>query len=690
MASLLVETSRVRALRHATNLVRATALALLGASLLLAGAELLLRGIAYGWPTARFVRDSSGHLCDNPAFARRFFPGPWLPETAPVRVTPSPLADTLRVVVLGESAAYGYPDPAFGLARMLEVLLENGSGGRKVEVINAALSGVSTPVLREVLRDSLKLRPDVVLLYLGNNEFIGPFGAGNPAVAALPSPLLVRAQVLASRLRLTQWVRSHAPSTLAAAEVSPMACQLMQPGAPAVLETHVRFEANLNAMLDDAKAAGVPVVLCTVPVNTRDWAPFGSLHRTNLDGAGLDAWHAAWQEGMARWDENDAAAALAAWQRAAELDPTPARLHYMMGRALQSLGDTQAAEAAFRSALENDAMPYRVTPAMNERIRHVATSHAGLGVALADCDVAINATGEMFYDHCHLTPAGNYAVAGVMLQAMLELAIRGIEQPSFQPSDAMTRLGLNSWHARENIKYVRYLAERPPYPERVEHEAWLVRMDAEIKKLDAQLAGGELEQARGDVARAIETHPYDVWLLRNAAQLDLASGNPAAAKDKLTRLLELSPIFTPAWPLLARAHADTAAPPLAAEAWRKACGLRPDRRDWQLALATTLFDAKDYAAARAEYLALAEALPTDADAWWKVGQTFEREEDFPAAIATYRRGLSHVPEHAGLHYYLAKALLHEGERDEARSLAEQGLKLDPNNKGLEELLESMR
>ena len=102
-----------------------------------------------------------------------------------------------------------------------------------------------------------------------------------------------------------------------------------------------------------------------------------------------------------------------------------------------------------------------------------------------------------------------------------------------------------------------------------------------------------------------------------------------------------------------------------------------------------MFDAADYGSARIEYRALAEARPTDADAWWKVGQTHEREEDFVAAIAAYRKGLGHAPEHAGLHYYLAKALLHEGQRDEARAIVGQGLKFGPDNKGLQSLMESL-
>ena len=677
----------MRILRQALVLVRATALALLGAVLLLAGAELLLYTSGYGWPTARFVLDDSGSIYDNPAFARRFFPGPWLPDTAPVRVSSSPMSNTLRVAVLGESAAYGYPDPAFGMARMLEVLL---AGGRPVEVINAAQSGVSSPVLREVLRDVLKLQPDVVVLYMGNNEFIGPFGAGNPAMATLPSPELVRAQVLASRLRLTQWVKNLVPSPVAVGDASPMACRPIPPGDLAIAETHERFEANLHAMIDDAASTGVQVVLCTLPVNARDWAPFGSAHRENLGSADLEVWNAAWEEGLARWGEEDAAAALAAWQRAAELDPTPARLQFMLGRALKSTGEAEAADEAFQRALINDTLPYRVTPVMNARIRQVASGE-GRRVKLVDCDVLFkDSAAELFYDHCHLTPAGNYAVASAVLQAITVSPINIATAPPLLPlSDAESRLGWNPWHERENIKYVRYLADREPYPGRMEHEAWLARMDEEIKALDSRLAGGELAKARSDLALVIEAHPFDLWLHRNGAQLDMALGELGTAASHWEDLTKIYPNFIPAWPLLARAHADNKAPALAAEAWRKACALRPDRRDWRLALAGALFDAADYGSARIEYRALAEARPTDADAWWKVGQTHEREEDFVAAIAAYRKGLGHAPEHAGLHYYLAKALLHEGQRDEARAIVGQGLKFGPDNKGLQSLMESL-
>ena len=74
---------------------------------------------------------------------------------------------------------------------------------------------------------------------------------------------------------------------------------------------------DLAAVTDD----GVPVLLCTVPVNLRNWPPFASEHGPGLEPAELAAWTSAFAKGKARESEGDDAAALAEYARAAEIDP---------------------------------------------------------------------------------------------------------------------------------------------------------------------------------------------------------------------------------------------------------------------------------------------------------------------------------------------------------------------------------
>jgi predicted Zn-dependent protease len=669
-----------------------TGLAALG---LLAAAEALLRARGYGFPTASFIADhdtAPPRWRDNPFFARRFFPGPWLPDTAPVQVPVMPPGNSLRVAVLGESAAYGYPDPAFGFPRMLEATLEHQYPERQVEVINAALSGVSATVLLESLRDVLRMRPDVVVLYTGNNEFIGPFGAGTPGQDSLPPAWRVRLQVLASRLRLTQWVRpaQDDPTTDTS---NPMASQSLSPDDPRVAATEARYQATLRAMIEAAAAEGIPVVLCTVAVNERGWAPFGSAHRVNLDASAQAAWQQAWADGEAAWAAGDAAGALAAWQRAEALDDAPATLHFALARALTKLGRCDEAEALYARACAQDTLRYRTTPAMNDRVRELVKGLPAGAVHLADCAAELrvpceSAHAPLFYDHCHLTPEGNYRVAA-SVRAAMDTVLPPPAAPAPSVAALLDRLAWTPWHAQANLRYVQYLAAKPPYPGRFEHAAWLEELDGAIADLAPQTTPEALRALAPALDAMHAAHPDDVFLALKRAQVHYAAKDAAGAAVIYQALTVARPAYATAWRLLAGAESAAGNHIAAAAAWRAASRLRPDHREWTRSLAATLIDADQPDEARRTWRSLVALDPTDHAAWWGLAQSYEQVGDYAAAIAVYREALVALPEHAGFHYYLAKALAVTGQGAQAREAAARGLQLAPGDPGLQALVATL-
>src|SRR5439155_3900184 len=97
----------------------------------------------------------------------------------------------IRIFIFGESAAFGDPQPRFGLSRMLETMLELRYPAKKFEVVNAAMTGINSHVIRPLARDCVPAHADVWVIYMGNNEVVGPFGAGTVfGNQATPLPLI--------------------------------------------------------------------------------------------------------------------------------------------------------------------------------------------------------------------------------------------------------------------------------------------------------------------------------------------------------------------------------------------------------------------------------------------------------------------------------------------------------------------
>src|ERR1700722_7488348 len=142
--------------------------------------ELTLRLAGIGYPSGFFLR-STNHgqktFVQNNQFGWRFFGKRRSRTPCSISIPAGKPANTTRVFVFGESAAFGDPQPAFGLPRMLEAMLSLRYPDRKFEVVNVAMTAINSHVILPIARDCARADGDIWVIYMGNNEFVGAFGA---------------------------------------------------------------------------------------------------------------------------------------------------------------------------------------------------------------------------------------------------------------------------------------------------------------------------------------------------------------------------------------------------------------------------------------------------------------------------------------------------------------------------------
>jgi hypothetical protein len=182
--------------------------ALLLPVVLLAGLEISLRLGGYGYDPDFFKRIKIGnedYFVQNDDFSYRFFP----PETArnpgPIRMPVHKTPGTFRIFVLGESAAMGDPEPAFGAYRYLEMLLRKKYPDRKFEIVNVAFTAINSHVIVPIARECAEHEGDLWIVYMGNNEMVGPFGAATVFGRQAPPLPYVRLLTGLQRTRAGQW-----------------------------------------------------------------------------------------------------------------------------------------------------------------------------------------------------------------------------------------------------------------------------------------------------------------------------------------------------------------------------------------------------------------------------------------------------------------------------------------------------
>ena len=123
-------------------------------ALLLGGLELALRAGGYGHSPHFFrrARTVDGEIIwrENRDALVPFFPGTLARRPQPLRLPEHKAPGTYRIFVLGSSAAMGDPEPAFSLARVLEVLLRQAYPRQRFEVVNAAVTAINSHLVRDI------------------------------------------------------------------------------------------------------------------------------------------------------------------------------------------------------------------------------------------------------------------------------------------------------------------------------------------------------------------------------------------------------------------------------------------------------------------------------------------------------------------------------------------------------------
>ncbi len=169
--------------------------------------ELTLWLAGWGHPTHFFLPLNSataGVFTENPKFGWSFFPPRLARAPEPIRLSQMKPPGTYRLFVFGESAALGDPEPAFGFSRILRELLEARCPGTRFEVVNVAMTAISSHTVLSIAQDCVRFQGDLWIIYMGNNEVIGPFGPGSVFGARAPPMPLIRANLAMKRTRLGQ------------------------------------------------------------------------------------------------------------------------------------------------------------------------------------------------------------------------------------------------------------------------------------------------------------------------------------------------------------------------------------------------------------------------------------------------------------------------------------------------------
>ena len=658
----------------------------------------------YGHPTTFLVKATDAtvnyQVRDNDAYGLNFFPPALNRVSEPITLQHPKPKNTVRIFVLGGSAALGDPQPAFGMVEMMSAIFVQVMPSNNIEVINAAMTAINSHVLVDIAQSCAKYEPDWFVVYAGNNEVIGPFGPANPFHSMGVSKRIRSLRYHVIHLKMYQALKSvsrlNGDSGDQLAHWRGMEMFLderLQGDDPRLQKVYRQFRENLSTLSQIAERAGARTLLCTVPVNVKDHAPFGSEPAVqNLSSMQADYESLVAEEGLLRvqeWMEQERSATLA----------------FEFGQWLKQRGQVKASSICFRRALELDVLRFRADQGIQQSIRQVAEDEEN--VVLLDLERTFHAKGmtgrDWFLDHVHFAPNGNAQVAQLIVRTLMEL--EGIPPETVAIEKVLSGIGFDDEAQVVLMKeMIRRYAE-PPFTFQRTHARDLRRFYQKLFRARIKLNKAE--------PLIMPPESSSIYLRRRMAAQELVNGTEEKGLQLFEKNAEQLPHRIDEQLLLAQAYAsvnrldeaqwaltktyrsfhtpphamfklasrlrDESAVDAARHFLKKALLEDPRNPDYQLSMSRLALERHDYEEALIHAENVLSVDSNRVDGIIQKGVVLAEAGRWGDALLLLESGVEKNPSSAQAAYYWGIANLKKGQKVEARALLEKTTLLKPDD-----------
>jgi tetratricopeptide (TPR) repeat protein len=652
---------------------------------LLGALEAGLRLGGYGYPTSFFLADSQNGerlFTENPKFGWRFFPPSIARAPQPLMLQVRKLAGTVRIFLFGESAAMGDPDPAYGFGRQLERILRARHPGRQVEVVNVAMTAINSHVIREIARDCRPCEGDIWLVYAGNNEVVGPFGAGSVFGPQAPRASAVRLALAAKSSRIGQLIASFRPVSHEPTEWQGMEFFLhnqVSINDPRLPRVYRNFSENLSAVIRYGQKAGAKILVATVPVNQKDCPPFASSHKADINPEALAKWEQLATTAQRAEKDQHFQQALTTYKEAELIDPGYAELSFRKAICELALSQTNTAQRDFSRARDLDALRFRIDSNLSHIIQETATINRAALVDL-EKEMALHCPGgvpgeEHFYDHVHLNFSGNYLVA-TLLAAEIERLLPSLSGtgPVLQELEVARQLAFTDFDRHRIGQEMRERERQPPFSAQSNFQQRDLRWQ-QLLGTSSPAPSDSVWEYRG----ALTLAPDDWEIRQNFARLLQAAGKNAEAAEQWSQVIESLPHEPEGYFQLGNLAYDKGAFDAAADYFRQALQRRPNSAEILNGLGLVLAAQGKTNEAMARFQSALQLNPAYGAARVNTGMLLANRGEISNAISEYNTVLRLDTNNIAARINLAKILASQGKKQEAVTLYTQALELKPDN-----------
>ncbi|MGM0598385.1 MAG: tetratricopeptide repeat protein [Candidatus Rifleibacteriota bacterium] len=668
---------------------------------------------APGNPNSFFIKEVSADedfiYRANYTFAKRFFPANLARKPLPEIFPANKKEKTFRVFVLGESAARGEFLADFSFSRLLEAVLKNNNPDSKIEIINTGIPAINSWIIGEIADEIIDYQPDLIIIYAGHNEFIGPFGPAS-IFSGNSGRLAAKLGIFASSLDLIKALKSDKlPRTLKKGwqGLEMFFENRIEPGSKLIQTCNDNWQKNLAEIAMTFKNNKISTLICSVPANLKDCPPFMSIKTDAETKKAIDQLKSAysnkkWHKIVEVFNKNNEALknhALANWLKA---------------EAILGLKKPEVAQDLYEKALNLDCFRVRTSQAINSISKKIATEYKtgflDLVPIFKQNSEAQICSRDLIYDHVHLTFKGHYLAA----ESIYKFIAGNHDDTSLDFSKAFPDINeiakLTGFTDNDKIFNTSNIIEAmkgKPFNLQLNNSESLGFFSNKLSKLKEQqnsasdiyqttqalekfsqdwhlssrlanmyLQTGQIHEAIAYFNKTLKQNPFNINSINNAGTLYLKSGNFKEAASLFERALELAPNFADPYFNLALCASKQNNLQKAISLYNKTLAVKPSHTNAAYNLANIYFSSKNYKNALNYYQKVINVDPENLNSIAGAANSMEKLNQPQKAMQLYQSSVKKFPQNPLSHYNLALAFEKRKNIKTAAKHYHKALKLD--------------
>jgi tetratricopeptide (TPR) repeat protein len=403
--------------------------------------EISLRLFHYGPDLSVFTIETIGgkeYYTLNPLVKNRYFSQVnFSPDPSPEYFLVSKPRDTFRIFCLGGSTTVGYPywyNGAF--SSFLRDRLRTLFPDRSIELVNLGMTATNSYTVLDLSKDLIKLKPDLLIVYDGHNEFYGALGVASKARIAnarwmtllylrmvhlrtfqLAKNVLSDLRGLMGKTPLDYSNRGTLMEQVAGGQNVPYKSDMY-------IQAHTIFRQNLAELAKLCRIHHIPLILGTQVSNLREQFPFISNHSPGISRQQRSQFQQLYKNGLELQSKCLQDSAIVFYRSAISLDSLYADAHYRLAQCLDAKGEKQEASSEYILARDYDELRFRTDSKFNNLIRSMA-DHQNCFVA--DIETVFKALSQdslignnLILEHLHPNARGHFLIAKEYARRMRE------------------------------------------------------------------------------------------------------------------------------------------------------------------------------------------------------------------------------------------------------------------------------